>query len=166
MNCGKEQKSNCKNQRLHLPRIKDKSIGIILYHVFPRSLKFLIVKHKKGHWSFAKGHRDKGETSIQTAVRELYEETGIKNIKFISKKILLEEKYVFISKKKIKVLKSVEYFIAESKNIKVKIDKKEITNFKWSTVKTGVKLITFSQSRNLLKKADRLINKKINNKKF
>lgn len=143
-----------------MPQTKDKSIGVIVYHEFPRSIKFLILKHKKGHWSFAKGHSNKGESAFRTATRELYEETRIKKVEFISKKILLKEKYVFVNRKKIKVLKSVDYFIAESKNIKVKIDKKEITNYKWCTVKTGVKLITFSQSRNLLKRADRLLKKK------
>ena len=40
---------------------KDKAIGVIVYFEFPRSTKYLIVKHKKGHWSFAKGHKEKDE---------------------------------------------------------------------------------------------------------
>ena len=65
-----------------MPITKDKSVGIILYCKFPRSLKFLILKHKKGHWSFAKGHRDKGESTLDTTKRELFEEAGIKNVDF------------------------------------------------------------------------------------
>ena len=34
----------------------------------------------QGHWDFPKGHVDKGETEIETATRELEEETGIKKI--------------------------------------------------------------------------------------
>ncbi|MBK6536405.1 MAG: NUDIX domain-containing protein [Ignavibacteria bacterium] len=70
---------------------KDKAIGVIVYFEFPRSTKYLIVKHKKGHWSFAKGHKEKDESSIQTARRELYEEAGIKEVEFLAKKILARE---------------------------------------------------------------------------
>lgn len=142
-----------------MPALKDKSVGVILYYKFPRSLKFLILKHKKGHWSFAKGHKDKGETAIETAKRELHEEAGIDDVEFISRKILLSENYVYLNKNDYKVRKEVSYFIARSKTKRVKIDKKEIINYKWCTANAGEKLITFKQSRKTLKQAYRLISK-------
>jgi 8-oxo-dGTP diphosphatase len=40
--------------------------------------KYLVVQGRlSGKWSFPKGHREKDEKPIQTAVRELEEETGI-----------------------------------------------------------------------------------------
>lgn len=140
-----------------MPQIKDKSVGVILYCKFPRSLKFLILKHKKGHWSFAKGHKDKGETAIETAKRELHEEAGIENVEFLSKKILVGENYIFLNKNNEKVRKSVDYFIAKSKTKKVKIDNKEIVNYKWCTVPAAEKVITFKESRKTLKKAYKFI---------
>lgn len=149
-----------------MPQIKkDKSVGVILFYRFPRSLKFLILKHKKGHWSFAKGHRNKGETLIQTAKRELKEEAGISGVRFLSKKVLIRETYFFKNKNKEKVKKSVEYFIACSDKKNVKVDKKEITNYKWCSVKVSQKVITFRQSRNTLKKANSIVLKKLNKKK-
>ena len=71
-----------------MPGLKDKSIGVIVFCRFPRSLKYLILKHRKGHWSFAKGHSMTGETAIETAIRELHEEAGIDEVEFIAKKIL------------------------------------------------------------------------------
>jgi len=146
-----------------LAEIKDNSIGIILFFKFPRSLKYLVLKHRKGHWSFAKGHQDKGETIIETAKRELYEEAGIDEVEFISKKILVKESYIFINKNKVKVCKSVSYFIAGSKTMDVRIDKQEIINHKWCTVKAAEKIITFRESRSLLRKADRLVSKHFQN---
>lgn len=140
--------------------IKDKSVGVILYCNFPRSLKFLILKHKKGHWSFAKGHKDKGETAFETAKRELHEEAGIDDVEFISKRILLYEEYTFVNKSKDIVKKEVRYFIARSKSKKVKIDNREITGYKWCTLNAAEKVITFRQSRKTLKKANKLISKK------
>jgi 8-oxo-dGTP pyrophosphatase MutT (NUDIX family) len=141
--------------------IKDKSVGVILYCNFPRSLKFLILKHKKGHWSFAKGHKDKGETAFETAKRELHEEAGIDDVEFISKRILLNEDYTFVNKSKDIVKKEVRYFIARSKSKKVKIDNREITGYKWCTLNAAEKVITFRQSRKTLKKANKLISKNI-----
>lgn len=150
-----------KNSGKELADIKDKSIGVILYCKFPRSLKFLILKHKKGHWSFAKGHRDKGESAFETAKRELHEEAGIDDVEFISKRILLTENYAFINKSRNKVKKEVRYFIAKSKTKKVKIDRKEITGFKWCTADAADKIITYKQSKKTLRKANRLILKKL-----
>ena len=140
--------------------IKDKSVGVVLYCNFPRSLKFLILKHKKGHWSFAKGHKDKGETAFETAKRELHEEAGIDDVEFISKRILLNEEYTFVNKSKDIVKKEVRYFIARSKSKKVKIDNREITGYKWCTLNAAEKVITFRQSRKTIKKANKLISKK------
>ncbi|MDQ3193845.1 MAG: NUDIX domain-containing protein [Bacteroidota bacterium] len=149
-----------------MAEIKDKSIGVILFNKFPRSLKYLILKHRKGHWSFAKGHMESGETPFETAKRELYEEAGITQIEFVSKKILVKESYNFVNKNKVKVCKSVSYFIAGSKTKTVKIDKQEIISYKWCTVKAADKIITFSESKKLLKKADRIVLKYLSDKKF
>jgi len=37
---------------------------------------FLLMKHPR-RWDLPKGHVDEGETELQCAIRELYEETGI-----------------------------------------------------------------------------------------
>ena len=145
---------------------KDKAIGVIVYFEFPRSTKYLIVKHKKGHWSFAKGHKEKDESSIQTARRELYEEAGIKEVEFLAKKILAREKYFFSDRNKGKVKKVVSYFIAKSGTSKIRIDNKEIINYKWCTLNAADRILTYKQSRKIIKKVDVLIrNKKSKNLK-
>lgn len=135
----------------------DQSMGVIVFFQFPRSVKYLIIKHKKGHWSFPKGHAEKGETKLETALRELEEETGVTKIQLIKKSVLLKEAYKFTNGKGVKILKKVDYFIAEAKNKKVKIDYKEVTNFKWCTYKVGLEKITFEESKSTLKKADKII---------
>ncbi len=139
---------------------KDKAIGVIVYFEFPRSTKYLIVKHKKGHWSFAKGHKEKDETSIQTARRELFEEAGIKEVEFLAKKILAREKYFFRDRNKSKVKKVVSYFIAKSGTSKIRIDNKEIINYKWCTLNAAERILTYKQSRKIIKKVDKLIRNK------
>ena len=142
---------------------KHHSIGIILFFRFPRKIKFLLLKQHQGHWGFPKGHVEKGEKYLDTAIRELKEETGIKKIKLIKNKILLRDFYSYNNGKN-KIIKTVDYFIAESLVDNVKIDNKEIINFKWVTFEKGTDRLTFSKSKRILKSANKIINEHISNK--
>ena len=42
-----------------------------------------IVNQNHNSWSLPKGHIDDGETKLEAAIREIYEETGITNPKLI-----------------------------------------------------------------------------------
>jgi bis(5'-nucleosidyl)-tetraphosphatase len=135
----------------------DQSMGVILFYQFPRSVKYLIIKHQKGHWSFPKGHADKGETKLETALRELKEETGVSKIRLLKKSVMLKETYKFTDRKGVKILKKVNYFIGEALSKKVKIDFREVVNYKWSTYKASLEKITFEESASVLKKADKIV---------
>ena len=52
----------------------EKSCGTITI----KDNKVLMVLQQLGHMSFPKGHVEEGETEEETAIRETYEETGIK----------------------------------------------------------------------------------------
>jgi len=53
----------------------DRSWGAV---VVDNEQKFLLVQHSNGqHWSHPKGHANPGETSVETAVREIREEGKI-----------------------------------------------------------------------------------------
>ena len=60
------------------PQIKkDESFGIIPIFCQGDSYSFLLIQHQAGHWGFPKGHAISGELPVETACRELQEETGI-----------------------------------------------------------------------------------------
>ena len=145
-----------KIKRTDLRTKENHSIGIILFRQFPRSVKFLLVKQQQGHWSFPKGHIEKDEKFIDTAIRELYEETGIKKISFLRRKIFLRDDYYF-KKETVKVHKIVDYYIAETETVKVRIDGKEILNYKWCTYEKAWEKLTFKESRKILKQANKII---------
>ncbi len=51
----------------------EKSCGFILI----RDQQALLLKHQNGqHWDFCKGHVEKGESELETALREVKEELG------------------------------------------------------------------------------------------
>ena len=40
----------------------EKSCGAVIYNFFDGELYILLLEHNKGHWSFSKGHVEKGES--------------------------------------------------------------------------------------------------------
>lgn len=62
--------------------IREKSCGAIVtmngWDENLRKRKYLLVKSgRDGHWGFPKGHIEEGESEQETAIREVFEETGL-----------------------------------------------------------------------------------------
>ncbi|NLV98242.1 MAG: NUDIX domain-containing protein [Clostridiaceae bacterium] len=55
----------------------ERSCGAIVFREINEELRVLLVQHSASHWSFPKGHVEKGESDYETAIREVREETGI-----------------------------------------------------------------------------------------
>ena len=67
--------------------------------------------YELGHWGFTKGTIEKGESKKETIAREIEEETGIKDIKFIEG---FEEKISYFFRQKGKLFyKEVTFFLIE-----------------------------------------------------
>lgn len=59
--------------------IYEKSCGGIIYRVRGNMIEYLtLYQHRSGTWSVPKGHIAAGETEHETALREIYEETGLR----------------------------------------------------------------------------------------
>lgn len=57
---------------------KEKSCGAVVFMECGHELRVLLIRHVNGgHWAFPKGHVEQGETEEQTALREIFEETGL-----------------------------------------------------------------------------------------
>ena len=101
---------------------KEKSCGAIII----KDKKVLMVKSKKGDYGFPKGHIEKNETEIETAIRETKEETNVDIIIENQK----QYKISYISKKG--TIKDAIYFIAKSKEpINLIPEEKEIAKVFW-----------------------------------
>ena len=56
-----------------------KACGFLVFRDVPDP-SFLLMKHPK-RWDLPKGHVDPGESEVETALRELHEETGLNLVK-------------------------------------------------------------------------------------
>lgn len=61
---------------------KTKSAGGIILNT---ENKIVMVEQKNNIWSLPKGHLEENESELEAAIREIYEETGLKNMKLIQK---------------------------------------------------------------------------------
>jgi ADP-ribose pyrophosphatase YjhB (NUDIX family) len=47
-------------------------------------LEIFFIKDPYARWTFPKGHQELGETLAETAIREIEEETGLKDLRFVA----------------------------------------------------------------------------------
>ncbi len=117
----------------------------------------LLVLHGKGHWAFPKGHRKQGEEPIETATRELKEETGLEILRFLPGSPF-EEHYSFTFEGE-KVDKRVAYYLAEVQG-KVVLQAAEVTDFRWLSLEEAEALATFPESKRLCHEVMQLLCRK------
>ncbi len=129
----------------------EKSCGAIVYQRLNNELYFLILQHTESHWSFPKGHVEDNETEIETAQREVEEETGLD--------ITIESNFrqVITYSPGVNCMKDVVYFIGEVKNPTIHLQENEIIAMKWCVFEDAIKLVTFDLDKDVLVKANEYI---------
>ncbi|MGB0766547.1 MAG: bis(5'-nucleosyl)-tetraphosphatase [Phycisphaeraceae bacterium] len=131
----------------------DFSCGVIPVRVVDGVREFLLVKHKAGHWSFPKGHPDDGESHVQTALRELKEETGIARVD-LDEDRSFEETYDFTKRSGKRVRKRVVYFLGRvSAGQSIRLQASEVADYAWGDAAETRERMSFDEGRALLDRA-------------
>lgn len=122
----------------------------------------LIIQNKS--WAFRwfpKWHKKKWENPIETAKRELFEETWLRIKQIISLKIL-EEVYLYQKKNWSEVEKHSWYFVWEVKSKKLKLQEKEIKDALRLNEDKVEDNLTNESSKKIFQEARKIINPKFN----
>ena len=133
--------------------LEERSAGVVLFNR-AEGLQFLVLKYPSGHWDFVKGNIEQGEKEEETVKRELFEETGINSIT-LHKGFNEKVEYYYYKKTK-RVHKIVSYYLAETEQKDVKISSEHL-DYKWEGYDNVLKLITFDNSKDILRKGSQLI---------
>ncbi len=135
---------------------KESSYGVIpLQKTEKGNVQVLLIFHKGGkHWSFPKGRKDPGETDLETAVRELKEETGLEIDQYLSK-VPYMESYTFYKFQE-KVLKTVSYYPAFVKGT-LKLQEEEILDARWIPIGEAIHHLTFKEAKAICQKVSELL---------
>ena len=109
--------------------------------------EFLVLKRVPedgGFWQAVTGTIEKGEQAIDAIKRELAEETGISETIHISD--VLEEYSWDLPKDKIQG-KDLIFAVEVSRNIKIKIDQNEHSEFRWLPLEEAVNLLKYEGNK-------------------
>lgn len=122
-----------------------RSAGTMVYRVRNNKKEFLIVQGRRGKvWEFPKGNIEKGESPKDAAIRETREEAGL------SVKILEGFKHDIHYNPANHIKKTVTFYIATTKNTRVKILRKEIRAYAWMSYNKARRKITFDNAKKAL----------------
>ena len=138
-----------------LPTKKQVVAGFIVYRRTSDGIKFLLLYRRGNYWNFPKGHFEPGERSIDAALRELGEETGIKKseIRIVPNFRAYERFYFRVGNQGI--YDTVILFLAETHKAEITIRPREHSGFAWFLYHDAVNVIgkKYGDTRKVLKQA-------------
>ena len=122
----------------------DQAYGVVPVYLQDNQPLFLLVQQSAEYWSFPKGHMESGEVELETARRELFEETGVQDIEIVDG-VKFSCQYE-LEQAGEPYLKTNRYFLGllKSKDIKEPSYKPNVLEIK------DVRLVTFQEARDLL----------------
>ncbi len=107
-------------------------------------------------WQFPKGTVEKGENYFKTAIREIEEETGLKNLKLIKKL----QTYIRSSHDKGKpIIRGIHYYLFNINKQKV-IPKAEVSKCEWISINKAEDKLTYGEDKEFFNKVKKEIIRK------
>jgi len=136
--------------------IKQVSAGIVLYHKADHEIQYLILQYIAGHWDFPKGKLEPGETKIQAAIRELAEETNLRQVHI---KEGFEDSLIYNFKdfKGNMIEKTVYFFVGEIVVMNRVILSREHRDYMWLPFEQAVQKLTYQNAKDILMHANNFL---------
>ncbi|MFA5127099.1 MAG: transcription antitermination factor NusB [Patescibacteria group bacterium] len=147
----KEMMAKGEKQTLASQGIKEVSAGGMIYRRADDGYYFVLVLDAYGKWTFPKGHVEDGESQEQAALREIKEETNLKNLKVID---YLGETEVKVHKPDTKPFrKLIKYYLVETVDLEIKIpDTKELQDIRWYTKDQALHILGYDNAKDIFHK--------------
>lgn len=134
---------------------REKSAGGIVTRVTDGRTRVLLIRDPYGHWGFPKGHLERGERAETAAIREVMEETGLRQVASLGAIAAIEWKFRFRNKL---IQKHCEFFLMESQAGETRPQKSEgITECRWVTPEEAHAMIEYENARSVLTAAQSMI---------
>ena len=134
----------------------EKSCGAVVYKKENGALQYLIIESKEGIFGFPKGHMEGNETEKETAVREIWEETGL--TVEITENFRAEDSYLILKNGEQR-LKQVVYFLAEYENQTSVAQEAEVNAIHLMDYETALGVFQFESAKRILREAHQYMSK-------
>ena len=131
--------------------VKEYSCGAILFCYDENVRKYVLVQEASGSYGFPKGHKENDETDIETAKREILEETGIVPEFIPNMKRTIRYKLMNDSEKE------VTFFVAKYNDQEFNSTDKTILAIKKFDYKAAKSVLKFNELKNILTEVDYML---------
>lgn len=129
------------------------SCGGVVFTRKNGKILYVIVKSSEGYYGFPKGHMENNETEEQTAIREIFEETGLK-VKIVPGFKTIDEHPI---PQKEGIIKRIIYFVAEYDNQDIRYQKEELLGAYLMAYEEAMSVFQFDSSKGILSKVNEFI---------
>lgn len=122
--------------------------------VLVRQGQILLIVSKSGHWRLPKGRLEKGETSIEAAIRETREETGVLGT---PRESLPGIEYVYVERGRKRIHKRVDFYLLDwVSGEPVDFDRTEVRDAAWFSWEESLRKLWFENERVVVRRAREL----------
>jgi 8-oxo-dGTP pyrophosphatase MutT (NUDIX family) len=133
--------------------MEEKSAGAVVFRQGSSGREYLLLLNA-GRWDFPKGGVEKGESELQTVVREVKEETGLRTLAIVPGFRRVIE--YFYRRDNKNVHKQVVYLLASTTEDKVRISF-EHQGYGWFPYQEAVKKASYDNSKKILEAVESFI---------
>ena len=117
--------------------------------------RYLLIRDSYRNWGFPKGHIEVGEPAEVAAVREVGEETGLKNLAIRGLVDTIEWEFRFRGHP---IHKTCHFFLMETPRSKTSPLRAEgITACRWTSYAEAERLVSYRNAREVLRRARHMI---------
>jgi 8-oxo-dGTP pyrophosphatase MutT (NUDIX family) len=125
--------------------------GVVVYYLEQDEPHFLLIRSRRDRsWGFPKGHLIEGEDLLSGAMRELWEETGIRQVALVPG--FTEHVTYRVNRAGRFRQKTVTYFLGRVDTPVVRLSD-EHSEHRWAVVEDARKILTFENLRTLVTRA-------------
>lgn len=125
------------------------SCGAVVFTRTEGEIRYVIARMGNGYHGFPKGHMEPGETETETALREIFEEVGLRPR--LLDGFREESTYVFDAKGK--RAKKVTFFLGEYADQEIRIQPEELADAALLPYSQAMAVLEFPDSREILTRA-------------
>lgn len=131
------------------------SAGGIVFRLANGEPRYLLIRDSYRNWGFPKGHLEAGEQPETAAVREVGEETGLKDLAIRGLVDTIEWDFRFRGDL---IHKVCHFFLMESGRSRTSPQRTEgITACRWSTFREAERMVAYRNAREVLRRANDMI---------
>lgn len=134
---------------------RETSAGGVVYRVDHGTPLFLLIRDSYANWGFPKGHLEAGERADEAALREVREETGLRDVALRGQIDTIDWYFRFRGRL---IHKVCHFFLMETGELETAPQHAEgITACQWAPYDTASVAVSYANARHVLRRAHEMV---------